>query len=84
MADDTLMTVQMACRHFRGLSVRTAQRRAAAGYERAQLGSPEPGDDKIEYLGKTFSAPLSWWKNNLKRRPLQRPGRPPETPIQYG
>jgi hypothetical protein len=79
MPDDPLYTVQMACAHFPGLHARTAQRRISVGFERARLGVGESGDENIVYLGKTFSAPLSWWETELQRRPLQRPGRPPDT-----
>lgn len=82
MSEDPPITVQIACAQFPGLHVRTAQRRIAAGYERVQRGVAEPGDDAILYLGKTFSAPVSWWEHELGRRPLKRPGRPPETSVE--
>ena len=76
MSDNRPITVQTACERFAGLHQRTAQRRIAAGYERVQQGQAKPGDEGIHYLGKTFSAPESWWEEELRHIPLKRPSRP--------
>ena len=81
MSDDRQITVRTACKRFAGLHQRTAQRRIAAAYERVQRGLAGPGDEHILYLGKTFSAPVSWWEEELRHIPLKRPGRPPEGPM---
>lgn len=84
MGKDRPITVHTVCTRSPGLRVRTAQRRIIAGYIRAQRGVAEPGDEDILYLGKTFSAPVSWWERELGLRPLKRPGRPADTTIHRG
>ena len=81
MAPDRLLTPQMAHSLIPGLSVRTAQRRIAAGAERVRLGVPEPGDEDIQFVGRNFGAPLHWWRANVQRHPLKARGRPPEKRI---